>query len=142
MTDNAADLRATREHAALLRDLEALCRKYTACGAPPPEGPTADITYVAGPMSGYPEWNHPAFHDAAKELRDNGHTVINPAELHEASAEVPWGHYLRRDLAELVKCTHIVLLPGWRGSRGAQLEHHVAQQLGMHITYPAGEHAA
>lgn len=134
-----ADLRAAREHAALLRDLEALCRKYTACppAADLPTDPAADgVIYIAGPMTGYDEWNHPAFHAMAKQLRDAGNTVINPAELHEASSEVPWDRYLRRDLTELVKCSSVVLLPGWRGSRGAQLEHHVAQALGMEITYP------
>lgn len=37
--------------------------------------------YVSGPMTGKPEFNYPAFNAAAKRLRDEGHFVINPAEL-------------------------------------------------------------
>lgn len=52
---------------------------------------------------------------------------------------MPWDWYLRRDLRELVKCGRIVTLPDWEKSRGAQLEHHVAQALGMEMVYP-GQH--
>jgi len=40
--------------------------------------------YLAGPMRGYPEFNHPAFHAAAAELRASGHAVFNPAEHAES----------------------------------------------------------
>ena len=89
-------------------------------------------------MTGYPEYNYPAFHAKAAELRAQGREVISPAELHPADPAVAWDWYLRRDLAELVKCTHLVLLTGWHNSRGAKLEEHVAGALGMHITYPTG----
>lgn len=36
--------------------------------------------YLAGPMRGYAEFNFPAFHAAAARLREQGHTVFNPAE--------------------------------------------------------------
>lgn len=124
MTGPAARLIANWQHLAMLNsDI-------------PDDPAAADIVYIAGPMTGYPEWNHPEFHAAAAVLRAKGLRVINPAELHEAEAATPWGWYLRRDLAQLVKCNRVVLLPGWHGSRGAQLEHHVAQALGMTITYP------
>lgn len=107
-----------------------------------PDNPAgADIIYIAGPMTGYPEWNHPAFDDKAAELRAQGNTVINPAEIHAPSGDIAWDWYLRRDLVQLVKCNRIVMLPGWRDSAGAQLEHHVAQALAMQITYPTEEHA-
>jgi len=37
--------------------------------------------YIFGPMRGRPEFNFPAFHDAARYLRKWGHTVISPAEM-------------------------------------------------------------
>lgn len=37
--------------------------------------------YVSGPMTSMPERNIPAFNAAAKRLREQGHFVINPAEL-------------------------------------------------------------
>ncbi|QFG08900.1 hypothetical protein PBI_MALAGASYROSE_52 [Mycobacterium phage MalagasyRose] len=107
---------------------------------PPPLEPAGEAVegrvYLAGPMSDYPDYNTPAFTAAAAWLRGAGFEVINPAELHEPDPEKAWDWYLRRDLAELVKCTHIVLLPGWEASRGAQLEHHVATALKLRVTYP------
>lgn len=108
----------------------------------PDDPAAADIVYIAGPMSGIPLHNYPTFYDKARELRAQGHTVINPAELHGTDTSHDWDWYLRRDLHQLVKCNRVVLLPGWRGSRGAQLEHHVAQAIGMEITYPAEDHDA
>lgn len=105
-----------------------------------------DATYIAGPMSpgsfGLTEtpedwdWNHPAFHQMAEIYRAAGHNVVNPAELDsEVGTGQPWDTYLRRDLVALSKCDHIVMLPGWEGSKGARLEHHVAVELGFEVTY-------
>lgn len=37
--------------------------------------------YISGKMTGCPDLNRPAFDAAAKRLREQGHFVINPAEL-------------------------------------------------------------
>lgn len=37
--------------------------------------------YLSGKMTGCPDHNRPAFEDAAKRLREQGHFVINPADL-------------------------------------------------------------
>ncbi len=86
--------------------------------------------YLAGPMSGYVECNFPAFHAEAARLRSLGHDVVNPAELN-AGPPKPWAECMRVDLRELLTCDAIALLPGWRQSTGATLEHHVATALGM-----------
>lgn len=90
--------------------------------------------YLAGPMTGLPDWNYPAFHKAAAELRAAGHIVINPAEVNPDTTQ-PWAACLRACLAEVVKCDTIALLPGWQHSRGAKLEHHVASELGMTVMH-------
>lgn len=101
-------------------------------------------TYVAGPMTGYVEFNFPAFHAKAAEERAKGHVVINPAELDEADGDLtqPWDFYLRRDLRVIADCNRIVLLPGWTKSKGARLEHHIAQELGFQIVYPPVDYSA
>ncbi|WPH57811.1 hypothetical protein [Mycobacterium phage WXIN] len=97
-------------------------------------------TYIAGPMSGIKDFNHPAFHAKAAELRAAGEDVINPAEFDaEIGPDQPWDAYLRRDLVLLAeRCDKIVLLPGWENSKGAQLEHYVGLKLGMTLVYPNG----
>lgn len=93
------------------------------------------IIYVSGPMSGMPDHNYPAFMEAAMGLRLADWGVINPAELGDGDTTREWHYYLRRDLAELTKATHIYMLPGWPNSRGASLEFDVAQRLGLTVIY-------
>lgn len=86
--------------------------------------------YLAGPMTGLPALNHPAFHDAAGRLRARGIEVVNPAEIVKDQG-LAWADCLRRDIPELVSCEAIVLLPRWDTSRGARLECTIATGLGM-----------
>lgn len=91
--------------------------------------------YLAGPMRGRPDNNFPAFHVAARELRQAGYTVVNPAELdgEEAANDAPsradWCAYLKRDLKLLVDVDGIATLDGWEESEGANLEVDVARRL-------------
>lgn len=102
--------------------------------------------YIAGPMSGYEEWNFPAFFKAEEELLSIGVDVINPAHndgpnLEEAmkSAGTPdrpnhtWSWYMRRDLPHIMSCDAVCVLEGWQKSKGARLEVHVARALGMPV---------
>jgi Domain of unknown function (DUF4406) len=91
-------------------------------------------TYIAGPMTGLPELNFPAFHQAAEWLRGMGHEVVNPAEINPG-VSMEWHECMRADIAQLVTCQCIYLLPGWEDSRGAKLEHHIAERLGMRIEF-------
>ena len=86
--------------------------------------------YIAGPMTGLPDLNFPAFHAAAVRLRGLGHTVINPAEIN-SNPDADWADCMRKDIAELVTCDAVALLLGWSNSRGATLERHIASALGM-----------
>ncbi|AJG19046.1 DUF4406 domain-containing protein [Cupriavidus basilensis] len=89
--------------------------------------------YVAGPMTGFPNLNFPAFHEAARRLRAAGHEVVNPAEIN-ADPSTGWVECMRADIRELVTCDAIHLLPGWERSRGATLEVHIAKTLGFEVT--------
>lgn len=90
--------------------------------------------YLAGPMTGLPDFNYPAFNAAAKRLRALGHEVLNPAE-NPAPPCGTWEGYMRMALRQLVECERIVLLPGWSESRGALIERSLAQALGMDVVH-------
>lgn len=93
--------------------------------------------YVAGPMTGIPDFNFPAFNAEAAKLRDAGFCVENPAE-HGIWEGAEWQDYLRYDLTRLAICDQIHLLPGWSKSKGACLELHIAKALGMLVSYSDG----
>lgn len=87
--------------------------------------------YIAGPMTGLPDYNRPAFHEAAQALRAAGFTVLNPAETSLPPGADSWADYMRAGLAQVLAADGVALLPGWSQSRGAQLEQRVAVGLGL-----------
>ncbi|WP_263147768.1 DUF4406 domain-containing protein [Pseudomonas sp. RIT-PI-AD] len=92
--------------------------------------------YLAGPMTGLPEFNYPAFHAEAARLRALGYDVENPAE-NPAPPCGSWLGYMRLGLRQLLACDGVALLPGWRDSRGAWVECMVAHSLGLPVTMAA-----
>lgn len=116
--------------------------------------------YIAGPMTCIPNYNRPAFNAAANYLTTLGWQPINPADntpTHDGPCptgtvtDTHDGHahacYLRADLAALLTCDAICLLPGWEHSTGAQLEHRIAEVIGIRripwnaVTYAPGYQA-
>ena len=97
---------------------------------------TPQRIYIAGPMTGIAGMNYPAFYAAEKYLQGAWTYVVNPATL--CAEGTSWGECMRTDLAELVRCDAIFLLPGWQQSKGATLEHHVAERIGLTILYAEG----
>jgi hypothetical protein len=92
--------------------------------------------YIAGPMSGYPDFNHAAFHKQASELHSLGVNVLNPAEIDGGSTDKPWDYYMRKAIALLVQADGVVVLDGWENSKGAKLELAIASALEMPVEYP------
>ena len=97
--------------------------------------------YIAGPMTGLPDLNFPAFHERAAELRAAGFEVENPAEIN-ADPTVGWEACMRHDIPRLCTCDVVLLLPGWQKSRGARLEAHIAHELGLIVVEYCPEAAA
>ena len=97
-----------------------------------------NLWYLAGPMSGVPQFNFPLFGRVADDLRTLGYAIISPAELDDDETRrialssfdggpeekhESWGTYLARDVKLIADmCKGIIFLPGWRKSRGARLE--------------------
>lgn len=88
--------------------------------------------YIAGPMTGLPAYNYPAFHARAAQLRALGHHVENPAE-NKPGDDWEWLDYMRSALAQLITCDRVEMLPGWSKSRGATIEYDLAKSLGLPV---------
>jgi hypothetical protein len=94
------------------------------------------VIYVAGPMTGYPEFNYPAFDAAERALLDLGYGVLNPTDaekLNDTGKPQEWAWYMRHALRMVVSSDGLAVLPGWEKSRGALLEVYVAQNLGLPV---------
>lgn len=93
-------------------------------------GSQSDILYLSGPMTGLPDFNHPAFDFAAELLRGYGFEVLNPAEQPKRPT---WEEYMRHDIKLLMDATVLIQLAGWKQSRGALIEAQLALALGIEI---------
>jgi nucleoside 2-deoxyribosyltransferase len=92
--------------------------------------------YVAGPMSGLPDFNYPAFRAAGAVLVEAGFEVLNPIDTTGGQPPAPeharpWDWYMRQALKMVADADGVALLPGWERSRGARLEQRVALGLGI-----------
>lgn len=87
--------------------------------------------YLAGKMSGVEDFNRPTFHRIARELRDQGYIVWNPAELQIEGDD--YHEYQREGLSRLVECNAVILIPGWETSHGTKAELLLARILHMPI---------
>lgn len=88
--------------------------------------------YVAGPMTGLPEFNYPEFNRVAAVLTERGFAVENPALNPEPPCGT-WAGWLRIALTQMMRCDGVARLPDWQHSRGAMLEVYVARSLGMPV---------
>lgn len=78
--------------------------------------------------------------------------VVNPLKLNPDHPGQPcppnalqgadghtWACHLRVDLAEMLKCDAVAMLPEWEWSHGARLEHTVAAATGLRVFYFRGD---
>lgn len=107
--------------------------------------------YIAGPMTGIPLFNFPAFDAARDRWKEAGHDVISPADLTRSYWREQFGEdfdpastrpdiaaggdiyreFLKEDVRAITECDGIALLSGWRKSKGVALELTVARGLGL-----------
>lgn len=89
--------------------------------------------YIAGPMSGVPDLNYPAFFAAEADWRREGWDVANPARNFPADPTLTRAECMRKDLADILICDAMAFLPGWERSIGASFERSVAAILEMPV---------
>lgn len=93
------------------------------------------LCYISGKISGLDYTTAEAmFKQAETDLIKYGYRVINPMSLpHEHGRS--WAEFMREDLKALLNCTHIFMLSNWQDSKGAIIEHELAEDLGINIFY-------
>jgi hypothetical protein len=107
--------------------------------------------YIAGPMSGYSDWNYPAFFAAEDVLRAKGWDVKNPAKKDEehgfvdaeakkdgdTALAIENGTFDFKvaylwDMKQVIEGDGIYMLRGWEQSPGARGEHAAAVAMKKH----------
>ena len=91
------------------------------------------VIYISGPMRGVPDYNYPAFDNAARELRKCGYAVLNPAENFGGVDNYVRETYMRLDYYHVLQAEHVWVLPNWSQSDGARAEVLVALDCGIPI---------
>lgn len=96
------------------------------------------VVFIAGPMTGYLNFNRDEFNSEAGILKDLGFTVLNPAILPDG---LQHSEYLTITLAMLEVADSIFILNGWEKSEGANIEMKRARELGLIFMYQSWETA-
>lgn len=91
---------------------------------------SAKKVYVAGPMTGYENYNRQSFNDAAVRLHVKGHTALNPATLPDGLTQ---SQYMDICFAMIRAADAIYLLKGYEESKGAMAELAYAEKLELEI---------
>jgi nucleoside 2-deoxyribosyltransferase len=96
--------------------------------------------YLAGPMTGLPDFNYRVFEAEQKKLRSQGLDVVSPhsidfGETEEKPGSLPYQTYIKGGLKLLLTCDAIILMVGWENSKGCLTELTVASACGMMILF-------
>lgn len=92
--------------------------------------------YISGKITGleYQEADK-LFNEAKLKLQEIGCEVINPLHIPTGVEKPEWDDYMVADIRELFKCDAIFMLKNWKSSRGARIEHYIAEEIGLIIAY-------
>ena len=90
--------------------------------------------YIAGKVTGLPyEETLLKFSAYHLQLMQQGHLAVVP--LHLCNKDDAWHIAMRKCIAALCTCDEIHMLPDWKDSPGATLEHKIATALQIQIIY-------
>ena len=86
--------------------------------------------YIAGPMTGYENFNRDAFNEEAYFTQEDGNVSLNPAILPDGLTQ---GQYMDICFAMIRAADAIYLLKGYKESKGAMAELAYAEKLELEI---------
>ena len=104
--------------------------------------------YVSGAIASDPNF-HEKFAKASERLEAAGYKALNPVTVtacedssclppggnrtNLGSNEHTWECYMKHDIAALVHCDGVAMLPDWLDSRGASVERQIAHHIGLKV---------
>ena len=92
--------------------------------------------YISGQITGLDiEVAKAYFKQTELQLKENGHTPVNPMEVLPYHPDHTWHDYMAEDIKALLYCEAILMLDNWTNSKGAKIEHDIAKGLGIKIFY-------
>lgn len=86
--------------------------------------------YISGPISNDPDYKT-KFESVATELKGK-YEILSPLFI---QAALNWEEYMEIDIAMVKVCDVIYMMKNWEQSKGATVEHAMAQALGKEIIY-------
>ena len=91
--------------------------------------------YISGKISGTDlTETRKRFAAVAEATKKLGYEPVNPFE-NGLSEHDSWEAHMFKDIADLLHCHAIYMLQGWEDSKGARIEHYIATEIGIPITY-------
>jgi hypothetical protein len=89
--------------------------------------------YLSGAITTDPNYVHKfaTYKAMLQRMHPDARIVCPVTDIDHSGHDQSWKAYLRADLAELKKCSHIALIPDWNTSRGARIEYWLANRRGM-----------
>lgn len=89
--------------------------------------------YISGGITNVPDYKE-HFAEAEAYLKSQGHEVINPCMI-VLPESCTWKDYMKIDLKLLLMCDTIYMLRGLKDSKGAFVEHALAEINNLNIMY-------
>lgn len=90
--------------------------------------------YISGPITGT-EGYRERFEAAEKMINAAGYVAINPEKVNRQLPVVEHKDYMLTSIAMLQMCDAVLMLPGWKESRGCVMEFEYAYEHSIHIFF-------
>lgn len=90
------------------------------------------VVYISGPITGVENYRA-AFDQEQALLTDEGYIVVNPARAFDGQTGIDYQKYMRFHVATILTVDKMVMLPGWKQSRGATFEKALAEMIGLPV---------
>ena len=92
--------------------------------------------YISGQITGLDiKVAEQYFEQVEKQLEEAGYIPVNPMKVVEYHPDHTWHYYMAKDIEALLYCDAILMLENWTNSKGAKIEHGIAQGLGLQLYY-------